>query len=125
MAECLAPLLRQNGDQQDAPMSPAGGASGGEGEAGRGARGGREGEGSGNEKNNGSFRIHACWVKAGHDVLHERKPFILGLLHKVQALSTVSVPARDRCVSGVRRHWLQSRCGDIVSKLHARFPPQE
>lgn len=30
-----------------------------------------------------SFRVHACWVRAGHDLLHERTPFFLSLLHKV------------------------------------------
>lgn len=31
----------------------------------------------------GLFRVHACWVKAGHDLLHERRPFLLSLLYKV------------------------------------------
>lgn len=29
------------------------------------------------------FRLHACWVKAGHDLLQERTSFVLSLLHKV------------------------------------------
>lgn len=28
---------------------------------------------------------HTCWVKAGHDLLHEREPFLRALLHKVRA----------------------------------------
>lgn len=26
---------------------------------------------------------HTCWVKSGHDLLHERGPFMRSLLHKV------------------------------------------
>lgn len=26
---------------------------------------------------------HTCWVKAGHDLIHEREPFLRALLHKV------------------------------------------
>lgn len=26
---------------------------------------------------------HTCWVKSGHDLLHERAPFLRALLHKV------------------------------------------
>lgn len=36
--------------------------------------------------------MHTCWVKAGHDALHERGAFMRGLLHKVR--SWWPVPAR-------------------------------
>lgn len=41
------------------------------------------------------LRAKICWVKAGHDVLHERGSFMLALLHKVRA--TVSTRVEDVC----------------------------
>ena len=35
------------------------------------------------EKNR--FVTHTCWVKAGHDLVYERGPFLRALLHKVGA----------------------------------------
>lgn len=38
----------------------------------------------------GRLRVHAAWVKAGHDVLHERDSFLLSLLHKVCSVYVVT-----------------------------------
>lgn len=38
----------------------------------------------------GRLRVHAAWVKAGHDVLHERDSFLLSLLHKVCSVYVVN-----------------------------------
>lgn len=37
----------------------------------------------GHEHAKNRFRLHACWAKAGHDMLEERAPFLLSVLHKV------------------------------------------
>ncbi|CAM9129624.1 unnamed protein product, partial [Hapterophycus canaliculatus] len=34
------------------------------------------------ERKEGLLSMHTCWVKAGHDVLYERGPFMRALLHK-------------------------------------------
>lgn len=31
---------------------------------------------------------HTCWVKSGHEVAHEREPFLRALLHKVRKSSS-------------------------------------
>lgn len=81
MLECLDPRSRTCSDRPAASALPSCVASG---------AGGKEGD---VEKRGAAppppedtfFRTHTCWVKAGHDVLHERKPFLMALLHKVRA----------------------------------------
>lgn len=46
------------------------------------------------EQGQSSLRIHTCWVKAGHDMLHERKPFLLALLDKVIKAENKMQPRR-------------------------------
>lgn len=52
----------------------------------------RSGQGAGEAT---AFRVRVCWVKAGHDVLHERAPFVLSLLHEVRPVWLGCCP---RCV---------------------------
>ncbi|CAM9910671.1 unnamed protein product, partial [Ectocarpus sp. 12 AP-2014] len=84
----VSPLGRVHGEQTVTPMSSVGevedekGNTSAEGDGGNedGSRGGdvaAQGRGG-----HGLFRTHTCWVKAGHDVLHERGPFLRALLNK-------------------------------------------
>lgn len=79
--KCLEPRAKCCSYQQDASAWLNSVASGAGGE-----RGGGESRTAPEEKN--VFRTHTCWVKAGHDVLHERKPFLMALLHKVRSEKT-------------------------------------
>ena len=72
--ECLEPRPRSSSDGEAASRVKSC-AAGGEGGNGGSAERRAQGE--------SGFRTHTCWVKAGHDVLHERKPFLLALLQKV------------------------------------------
>lgn len=94
--ECLTPTPPGispdgwvRGEQGVTPMSSVGGAEddkentsakgdGGNEDGGRGSDVKEQGRGG-----QGLLRTHTCWVKAGHDVLHERGPFLRALLNKV------------------------------------------
>lgn len=74
------------------------------------------------KKNKGMFRMHTCWVKAGHDVLHEREPFLLLLLHKVQ-IDLISICC-TRCLAHVCKcHNELKVLGYFRGKSSARLEP--
>jgi len=49
-----------------------------------GVKGGSERTG---ERADNRLVMHTCWVKSGHEVVHEREPFLRALLHKVRKSS--------------------------------------
>lgn len=72
-----------NEEQEDAEEEGA--ADGGDSER----ENGRDGDDEQDNERRGERRktplvTHTCWVKSGHDVLHERQPFMRALLHKVR-----------------------------------------
>lgn len=100
--ECLrpAPPSRQSGPLQAHTIEAdtAGGAQ-------KRASADEVGQGVANFKT--SFRFHVSWVKAGHDVLHERAPFILSLLEEVRWS-----PQAGLCVQEIA--WFLSRFPSMV-----------
>lgn len=56
---------------------------------------------TGNEYAKKRFRLHACWAKAGHDMLEERTPFVLSVLHKVRYISRNTSGSLGRSISAL------------------------
>ncbi|CAM9926140.1 unnamed protein product, partial [Ectocarpus fasciculatus] len=93
--ECLMPTPpgispggRVHGEQTVTPTSSVGGGEAEMGDTSAEGEGANEDGGRGSDiaeqgrGGQGLLRTHTCWVKAGHDVLHERGPFLRALLNK-------------------------------------------
>ena len=89
MLECLEPRSRSCSDRPAASEPPSRIASGTWEEEGDIEK--REAAAAPPPPEETLFRTHTCWVKAGHDVLHERKPFMMALLHKVRVRNDKSM----------------------------------